>query len=134
MIRFSDIAEKYLLELGLIPDYCDNENEAREKSLRWKIGNPSYPVYFFNSETSGEKQFEEFYSKNDSVDLGNFKSLGIIKNSENPSKESVKELIQSFEVLFKSDRVNKNKIIVLLNKYLSDFNHIETGKNLDNKL
>jgi hypothetical protein len=60
MMTFSDIAEKYLYEIGLEPDYSESEEEARKKSLKWTPENKKYPVYFFKTDTSGEKQYEEF--------------------------------------------------------------------------
>ena len=102
--------------------------------MNWNSSNKLYPVYFFSSDTSGEKQFEEFYGSADEIDLQQFKALGVIKNSIIPSKNKVLALINSFKELFESREVDKSKIINLLNEFLPDFNHIETGKNLDQKM
>jgi len=134
MMTFSAIAEHYLRENGMKPDYCDTAEEARLKALEWKPGSDTYPVYFFKSDTSGEKKYEEFYDDNDELNLEQYNALGVIKNTALPSSKNIKDLLEQFEILFTQDDIDKAKIIALLHKYLPDFSHIETGKNLDQKM
>ena len=134
MMTFSNIAEKYLFELGLKPDYCESEQEAREKASQWNTFNKMYPVYFFKTDTSGEKPFEEFFTSTDNVQMNLFNALGIIKNENVPNPKDIQLLIQEFDFLFDSHSINKNDIVGLLGKYLPDFNHIETGRSLDQKM
>lgn len=135
MMTFSNIAERFLFTIGLKPEYCDSEMEAKIKASTWTESNPYYPVYFFKTETSGEKPFEEFYEENvDLVNLNQFKQLGVITNSEKPTLNSISSIVTNFKDLFESKEIQKSDIIDLLNKYLPDFNHIETGKNLDQKM
>lgn len=133
MMTFAEIAEKFLFEMGLQPYYCNSETEAKEKAANWTAVQKSYPVYFFNSDTSGEKMYEEFYDEKDIVDLTSFQELGIIKSNEKPDIKTVNALIDEFRVLFQKE-ISKDQIIELLNKYLPDFSHIETGKYLDAKM
>jgi len=134
MMTFSAIAEHYLRENGMEPDYCDTAEEARLKALKWQPGGKTYPVYFFKSDTSGEKKYEEFYDENDELNLDQYNALGVIKNTALPSSKNIEELLEQFEILFTQDDIDKAKIIALLHKYLPDFSHIETGKNLDQKM
>lgn len=134
MMTFSTIAEHYLITLGLEPDYCTSEDEARNKAANWKSSNKKYPVYFFKTDTSGEKSFEEFYTNTDDVFLNHFESLGVIKNTPIHSKEDIDLLLSEFENLFKNNKIQKSDIVQLLNKHLPDFKHIETGKSLDQKM
>jgi len=134
MMTFSDIAERFLNELGLEAEKCNSEIEAKEKAAKWESNSNTYPVYFFKTDTSGEKSFEEFYTKTDEVDMDSFMALGVVKNSEIPSKEDIKHTLIEFQDLFDSDDVNKAKVVSLISKYLPDFNHIETGKSLDQKM
>lgn len=134
MMTFSDIAELFLAEIGMEPDYCDNDDEAREKAANWEYGNNKYPVYFFTTNTSGEKQYEEFFTGEDNVNMEKFTALGVIENAEMPDKEGVNGILEEFTGMFKNESVNKAAIVSLLTKHLSDFKHIETGKSLDQRI
>lgn len=133
MMTFSAIAECFLQGMGLTCDYCNTEQEAKDKASIWDTTQKSYPVYFFGSDTSGEKMYEEFFESTDQVDMDTFQQLGIVKNSEKPSLETVQNLMKEFKELF-SKEINKADIIELLNKHIPDFSHIETGKSLDQKM
>ena len=134
MLTFSIIAEAFLLELGLQPDYCKSEEEARKKMALWTPSQTTYPVCFFTTDTSGEKTYEEFFSNNDEVDMLTFSALGVVKNSVKNSMSSIDNMIHSFECIFQKDGIAKTDIISMLNNYLPDFNHIEAGKSLDQKM
>lgn len=134
MMTFSHIAVNFLSELGLEPDFCNSEQEARDKASLWTKDNKKYPVFFFKSNTSGEKSFEEFFTKTDNVDMNRFNALGVINNSQIPSKDDILFLLRDFENLFKNSSIQKSDIINLLNKYIPDFSHIETGIGLDSKM
>ena len=71
---FSSIGIAFLKEYGdYRPDYCQTEQEAREKILTLDKNTSAYPVYFFPTNTSGEKKFEEFYVEGEDVDMKTFK-------------------------------------------------------------
>ena len=134
MMTFSTIAEQFLAEIGLEPDYCQSETEARTKALVWNSSIKKYPVYFFKTDTSGEKSFEEFYTKDDLVHMDKFNALGVIKNDIIPNKKNIDQILMEFKTLFKKDSINKSAVVSLLGKHLGDFQHIETGKSLDQKM
>lgn len=134
MMTFSSIAEQYLSTMGMEPDYCNSDDEARSKAINWIPGNKKYPVYFFSSDTSGEKSFEEFYASDDTVSMNRFEALGVVHNISVPKREKIKSILSEFDKLFEKDTLQKADIIRLLNEYLPDFSHIETGKSLDQKL
>ena len=134
MMTFSSIAELFLAEIGMEPDYCQSDDEAREKAANWKYGMKKYPVYFFTTNTSGEKKYEEFFTEDDNVNMKKFEALGVIENEEAPDKEGVSGILNEFTEMFKNESVNKAAIVSLLSKHLSDFKHIETGKSLDQRI
>lgn len=134
MMTFSYIAEEFLKSLSLEPEYCKTDKEARDKASKWSPANSKYPVYFFSSDTSGEKPYEEFFTNVDKVDMDSFQSLGVIKNAELLPMSNIEEMINSFSTLFKEKKIQKLDVVELLNKYLPDFQHIETGKSLDEKM
>ncbi len=93
-----------------------------------------FPVYFFGSDTSGEKTFEEFYTNDEILDLEKFKNLGVIKNSIKRDLTEIDSIFDNLKNIFLSDKVSKSVIVDALIKYLPNFEHIETGKHLDQKM
>lgn len=132
LITFSEIAVKYLKEKGLEPLICETEDEARtfvklENKGKW-------PCLFTKSDTTGEKDFEEFYTENETLDMGRFNNLGVIKNELNFDAEKL-EMFENEIYTMKSDKKwNKDQIVKLFFKMLPDFGHKETGKYLDSKM
>lgn len=134
MISFDQVVFDLLNTLGLKPDICKDEEEAKSKALLLSTSSTSYPIYLFKSDTSGEKSFEEFYTESEQLDLNSFINLGVIKNSKISSVQEIEKVINQFRTLFESKDVTKSKIIKLLKQYIPNFMHIETFKNLDQKM
>ena len=131
---FSKIGERFLNALGYTPEYCQSESEAREKALALNQDSTTYPVYFFDSDTSGEKSFEEFYTQGEDIDLETFPNLGVIRNAKRRNMGELSIIFHKLEQLFERDTVNKQQIVELLSDFLPNFQHIEKGKNLDQKM
>ncbi len=131
LVNFADIVGPFLQQWGFETDVCSSEAEAREKADGLRSNR--YPVYFFESETSGEKLYEEFYTENEELLMDKFHMLGIIKNAPRRSRAELDKIIAEVEKLFASD-VNKAGVVSLLGKLLPNFQHIETGMNLDQKM
>lgn len=134
MLDFSVIANSLLQQLGLKPDICKTEEEAREKALRLGDKITSYPIYFFESDTSGEKSFEEFYTAGEDIDLDTFINLGIIKNSMKRNIEEINSIFKNLQSVFSSTEITKSSIVKVLKNYLPNFEHIEKGKHLDQRM
>jgi len=134
MLTFSNIAERFLEEYGLKADICKTELEAKEKALGRTGSAKKYPVFFFESNTSGEKQFEEFFTEDENVDKVTFEQLGVIKNAPKPHMDDIEKMFEKLNEIFKRDDLVKPDIISSLNDLLPNFDHIETGKSLDQKM
>ena len=135
MISFEQIAVDLLREFGMEVDHCTTEYEAREKMKSRAVGvTNKWPVYFFESDTSGEKAFEEFYAPGETLDFGTFANLGVIKNAIRRSITEIDTIYKELRQLFASSETSKEKIVVALENYLPDFSHIEKGRNLDSKM
>ena len=133
LITFSGIAEKYLEERGYEPVLCATEEEARRSVCELKTKN-KYPVYFFKSDTTGEKDFEEFYTDKETLDMKRFDALGIIKNTPDFNNEKLTLFSEAIQKLRQEGVWTRRDLIDLFNKMLPDFNHKETGKFLDGKM
>ena len=129
-IYFKDIAIDFLKERGFEPKHVNSEKEAKDFNIN---ANPSqYPIYFFTTDTSGEKTYEEFYTSKENYNLKKYNSLGYI--NPNDIKICFSNVINDFNKIFSENNIDKLSVIKVLNKYVQDFNHIETGKNLDEKM
>ena len=133
LITFADIAVKYLKNLGYEPYLCKTEDEARElANLLPQEG--KWPCLFTDSDTTGEKDFEEFFTDNETLDMESFDNLGVIKNEALYNPELVSEFEQTIAA-FKQDQAwTKEQIVKLFFKMLPEFGHKETGKYLDSKM
>ena len=134
MKTFSSIAISLLKELGFEADMCATEDEAREKATQLKANSNSYPVYFFESNTTGEKSFEEFYTDDEQLDVDSFSGLGVIKNTKTKSAEELMKIFSNLESAFNSETISKASVVQVLKAYLPNFDHIEKGKNLDQSM
>lgn len=134
MITFSSIADSLLASLGFTPDYCQSEQEAKEKASTISIDEKKYPVYYFSTDTSGEKLYEEFYTDTELIELESFKALGVIKGKVRWNKTQIEAYLKEIETLFHSEELDKNKVISLLSSILPNFQHIEKGKGLDQRM
>jgi UDP-N-acetylglucosamine 4,6-dehydratase len=133
LISFADIAIRYLNELGYEPYLCKTEDEARElahtlpKSGKW-------PSLFAKSDTSGEKDFEEFYTENEVLDMNKFKNIGIIINDVISNDEKTDYFSDKIRNLKIKGYWDKEELISLFNEMIPNFGHLETGKYLDSKM
>ena len=133
LITFSEIAERYLHHLGYEPVLCDSEENARDCISELKLKR-KWPVYFFPSDTTGEKDFEEFFTDQEKLNLQRFFHIGIIKN------ESVFDpaLLKKFETCIFEYRSKgywtRRDLIDLFNEMMPEFLHKETGKFLDGRM
>ena len=134
MIPFDQVALDLLKSMGLEPDICQSEEEAKQKALKMDQNPKMYPVFFFKSDTSGEKSFEEFYTPGEALDMDSFINLGVVKNSRKREIGEIDEIFDSLNNLFDSKEVTKEAIVHILKEYLPNFEHIETGKGLDSKM
>ncbi|MDC0392726.1 UDP-N-acetylglucosamine 4,6-dehydratase [Gammaproteobacteria bacterium] len=133
LITFSDIAERYLSDLGYEPYHCKSEEEARNSAMEL-INNRQWPCYFFKSDTTGEKDFEEFYTDAENIDMNKFNSVGIIKNEPSYDENKLNQFLLNIEDLQSNGNWKKQEIIKLFFDLLPEFAHKETGKYLDGRM
>jgi FlaA1/EpsC-like NDP-sugar epimerase len=134
MMAFSDIADLFLAEQGFTPVRCESESAAKLKAGLLSSDSRNYPVYYFKTDTSGEKSFEEFYTQEETVDWDKFKKLGVIKGSAQKTETEIVEMFDKLKILFKTSDLSKAKVVELLSAFIPNFKHIETGKGLDQKM
>ncbi len=131
---FANIARKFLKQNGFDSFECESEKEAKSKSSEL-IKKKQWPCYFFKTDTSGEKDFEELYATNDIINYDRFKNVGIIQTLQSDlDKECLLNFISFAKSLKNKKSINKDDIVGELCKVVPSLQHIETGKNLDQKM
>lgn len=134
MMTFSDIAILLLKEFGFEALQCKSEEEAKLKAKRMENGTGKYPVFFFSSDTSGEKMFEEFATNEESPDMTRFQALGVISYKNKKTIEEAQHTSKALKTLFQNPDLDKIKVLEKVKELLPNFAHVETNKNLDQKM
>ncbi|KEY18812.1 UDP-N-acetylglucosamine 4,6-dehydratase [Kaistella antarctica] len=133
LVTFAEIAVKYLKEVGYEPYLCKDEAQARFLiDTLPQLG--KWPCLFTASDTTGEKDFEEFYTESETLDMDRFQSLGIIKNELNIEEEKLNLFETTIGNLRAARKWDKQEIVDIFFKMIPDFGHKETGKYLDSKM
>lgn len=133
LITFAEIAVKFLHNLGYEPYLCKDEEEARIL-MDTLPDEGKWPCLFAMSDTTGEKDFEEFYTNDEVLDLARFNNLGIIKNNLNIQSEKLNHFTEQILKMRTDGLWNKNQIVELFHEMIPNFGHKETGKYLDAKM
>jgi FlaA1/EpsC-like NDP-sugar epimerase len=131
---FTDILYSLFGSLGLTPQLCTSEQEARQAAKNLNSTSSGYPVYLFKSDTTGEKEIEEFYTDKELINIEKYQSLGFIYNQPRKTSEEIEQVIHALKNTFKQKNYSKKEIVKVLKNYVSEFDHLETGLTLDNKM
>lgn len=133
LISFADIAVKYLAEIGYEPYLCETEAEARD-NVENLIKQKKWPCLFTESDTTGEKDFEEFYTDDEVLDMDRFENLGVIKNEANFDPFKLEKFTNVINQMKAEKTWDKEGIVDLFHEMIPNFGHKETGKYLDSKM
>ncbi len=133
LITFSDIAERYLKDKGFDAYQCSSEDEARTL-INALITKKKWPCYFFNSDTTGEKDFEEFFTEKEDLKMDIFEGIGIIKNDPIYNEEKLNKFSLDVENILERGSWDKDCLLELFFDLLPEFAHKETGKYLDERM
>lgn len=133
LITFKEIAEAFLVSRGYQPYICSSEEEAR--AFPSTLSNKdAWPCFFSPSDTTGEKDFEEFFSTNEILDLNTFANIGIIKNDPLFDKTKLDDFKIKVNAMRSENNWTKDELLKLFQDLLPNFKHIDTGKYLDAKM
>ena len=133
LITFSDIAGRFLETRGYRPKVYQSEEEARQAVATCREKG-QWPCYFFKSDTTGEKDFEEFFTETEKIDLDQFESIGIVKNGARADDAHLDAFIENINRLRHQGVWAKQEVVDLFMDLLPEFHHLETGKYLDGRM
>lgn len=132
--KFSNLCRRYLQTRGYEPVECASEDEARAR-VGELAPKRQWPVYFFKeSDTAGEKDFEEFYTDQERVDWQRFADIGIVKSEVGWDPVTLEHFEKTITSLLKKGGWTKQELVDLFNHTLSRFSHKETFKYLDDRM
>lgn len=134
MITFSSFCKKFIETAGYKEHQCSSDSEAKEFAANRTDDTKEYPVVYFNSDTTGEKGYEEFYVPGEKLNMERFSALGVIEETQRRPMDEVEAFFVELEAIFQKDEFTKAEIVDALKKFLPNFEHEEKGKNLDQKM
>jgi FlaA1/EpsC-like NDP-sugar epimerase len=133
LLKFSDIASNYIKDKGFEPFLVDSEEEAR-LSISKLYEQKKWPCFFANSDTTGEKDFEEFFAIGEELDFKSFKEFGVIKNSPVFDNVKLESFINKINTCKNNMSWSKIELLDLFKDVLPNFEHEEKGKSLESKM
>lgn len=134
MITFSSFCEKFIETAGYNGHMCSSDAEAKSFAHERKEEDKDYPVVYFESDTTGEKSYEEFYVPGEKINMDRFSALGVIEETRRRNMNEVDSFFKELESIFAKDNFTKAEIVEALKLFLPNFEHEEKGKNLDQKM
>lgn len=134
VLTFSEIAVMVLAVHGLKPELCASEEEAKEKAARMIQGAKTWPCYFFESDTTGEKPLEEFCTALDRVDFDRYRAIGVIHQPPWTDRARINRALDAFEDIRRTPHWRKEDMVEAIRIIVPELEHEEKGKNLDQKM
>jgi FlaA1/EpsC-like NDP-sugar epimerase len=142
MLTFSSICDDFITANGLEKEECSSDAEAKAYAAsidngQWSMANGQslkYPTIYFKSDTTGEKAYEEFYVPGEKIDMQRFSSLGVVEQTTRHDMDEVNTFFDKLENIFVKDDFTKAQVVEAIKDFLPNFQHEETGKNLDQKM
>ncbi len=134
MLTFSAICDDFVKAEGFAKKECANDTEAKHYAAEMDYDSPDYPVVYFNSDTTGEKAYEEFYVPGEKLDMDRFKALGVIESTEHRPLAEVNAFFDNLEAIFARQNFTKAEVVDAIKSFIPNFEHEEKGKNLDQKM
>lgn len=125
LTSFVNVATNVLASRGYEPLLCESEEEARAT----KPSNGKWPCYFFESDTSGEKPFEEFIAEGEELVESPFEEISLIGKLVTPDPGALEAVLEIDPIT-----MPKEEVVNRVADVVPEFHHIETGKNLDQRM
>ena len=134
MLTFSSICENFVKAEGFEKKECNTDAEAKKFANDMSYENTLYPVVYFKSDTTGEKAYEEFYTPGEKLDMHRFQALGVIEQTTRHDIAEVNKFFDKLEGIFNDKEFTKAQVVEAIKEFIPNFEHVEMGKNLDQKM
>lgn len=134
MLTFSEIAKVFLKESGYEPFECSSEAEALKMASQLDESSTMWPCYFSSADTSGEKAFEEFVDPAEETDGTRFPTMGVITKPIDHGADRTLAAVKELSDLRDSGRWTVDEITEIVKKAVPEINHVQSLRNLDQKM
>ena len=134
MLTFSSICDKFIKANGLEKDPCSSDDEAKRKAAALDWNDNKYPTVYFDSDTTGEKAYEEFYVPGERIDMERFQALGVVEQTTRHEITEMNSFFEKLERIFTKEDFTKAQVVNAIKEFIPNFEHEEKGKNLDQKM
>ena len=134
MLTFSSICDDFVKAEGFNKKECEDDAEAKRYASEMCFESKTYPVVYFNSDTTGEKAFEEFYVPGEKIDMQRFQALGVVEQTSRHEMTEVSDFFEKLESIFAKEDFTKAQVVDAIKEFIPNFEHEEKGKNLDQKM
>ena len=134
MLTFSSICDEFVKTEGFAKKECSSDAEAKHYAHEMSYDSDTYPVVYFNSDTTGEKAYEEFYIPGEKINMNRFKALGVVEETTRRPMPEVNAFFEKLERLFAKEDFTKAQVVEAIKEFIPNFEHEEKGKNLDQKM
>jgi FlaA1/EpsC-like NDP-sugar epimerase len=133
LVNFGDLLLRYVAAQGLEPKLASSEDEARQLAAERPPDASWWPVYLFSSDTSGEKEYEEFYAEGEQVEIERFTDIGTVRNEPKVSSSNLEHLLEELGALHRTRAWSQQELVDLVQATMPFAHRIE-AKNLDQKM
>ena len=134
MMTFAEIACVFLRAHGYEPRECHSEEEARARASELSSSAKQWPCWFTSSDTTGEKAFEEFSHPDEELDLDRFEQVGVVTKPRFDGTEVIDRAIDTILKLRECKRSEKKELLEAVRLAVPELEHIEHGRDLDQKM
>lgn len=134
MLTFSAICDEFVKAEGFTKVECSSDPEAKKYAAEMSYESDSYPVVYFNSDTTGEKAYEEFFIPGEKVNMERFSALGVVEETSHRDMDEIEDFFTELEGIFASPEFTKAQVVESIKRFIPNFEHEEKGKNLDQKM
>ena len=134
MLTFASICNNFVKVEGFTKKECKSDSEAKYYAANMSYDSDIYPVLYFESDTTGEKAYEEFYIPGEKINLERFYALGVIEKTIRRPMSEIDSFFNELEKIFAKNDFTKAEIVDSIKRFIPNFEHEEKGKNLDQKM
>ena len=134
MLTFSSICDDFVQAAGYQKKECTTDDEAKKYAAAMTYESDNYPVVYFQSDTTGEKAYEEFFTPGEKVNMDRFKALGVVEETKRRPMDEVNQFFEELESIFAEKDFTKSQVVAAIKRFIPNFEHEEKGKNLDQKM
>lgn len=134
MLTFTAICDEFVKSEGYLKKEFETDDAAKKFAAEMPYDSKEYPVVYFKSDTTGEKAYEEFYVPGEKLNMERFLSLGVIEDVKKRPMEEIQNFFDEIENIFATPDFTKAQVVESIKRFIPNFEHEETGKNLDQKM